>query len=57
MKREELVQKMLKCFNTCTFEMHYNVETAMDRVLEIIEEELEIDLNEDTDDDNYCGAV
>lgn len=49
---------MIRCFNTCTFEMHYNIETSMDRVLEIVEEELEIDLNDTEDDeDNYCGAV
>jgi hypothetical protein len=37
MKRSELVKKMLACWDTCKG-MGYNNQTAMDRVLELAEE-------------------
>lgn len=38
MKRSEMIKKMTYCFNSCTKELNYNDEVAMDRVLELCEE-------------------
>lgn len=38
MKRTELLSKMLKCFQVCKEELKYSDEQAMDRALEIAEE-------------------
>lgn len=66
MKRKELLNKMIKCYTTCRNDLNYDVDTSLNRVLEIVEEELNIKFDNggggisqdpDYDDDNYCGAV
>lgn len=39
MRRSEILEKMLKCFETCKKELNYTDEQALDRALEVAEEE------------------
>lgn len=56
--RKELLNKMIRCFDTCVLDMQYTTDKALDRVLEIVEENTDIKLeDDDSDDDNYCGAI
>jgi len=44
MTREELINRMTDCFNSCKI-MRYSDKQAMDRVLEVLEEELKFKIN------------
>jgi hypothetical protein len=40
MKRSEMLEKMVKCFEICKDNLKYDTITSLDRVLEVVEEHM-----------------
>lgn len=40
MKRSEMLEKMIKCFETCQNDLKYDTSKSLDRVLEVCEEHM-----------------